>query len=349
MNTELYEIIENPDLGILMHDGCRLSARTWMPIDAQKKPVPAVLEFLPYRKRDGTTARDCLTHPYFAKRGYACIRVDMRGNGDSHGLMDDEYSSQEMADALFTMIGFAQSWCNGMVGMMGISWGGFNSLQAAALHPKNLKAIITLCSSVDRYADDIHYKGGCLLNENLGWGATMWAYSSRSPDPALVGRKWRAMWFERMKEQPFLPIKWLQHQNRDAYWKHGSVCEDFTSIEAATLAIGGWADAYKNAVPTLIKKLQAPAKGIIGPWAHKYPHFALPKPRIGFLQEATRWWDHWLKGLDTGVLNDTRFAVYLMDGVRPKTKYEKRDGKWINGEDLDKNTKKQFGIWTNQT
>ena len=85
LSDRLNDIIEMPDLGILMPDGCRLSARAWMPVNAQEKPIPAILEFLPYRKRDGTTARDCRTHPYFAKRGYACIRVDMRGNGDSDG------------------------------------------------------------------------------------------------------------------------------------------------------------------------------------------------------------------------------------------------------------------------
>ena len=100
---ELCDIVEMPDLGIFMPDGCRLSARTWMPVSAQDKPVPAILEFLPYRKRDGTPARDGVTHRYFAQRGYACIRVDMRGNGDSEGLMDDEYSKQEMMDALATI------------------------------------------------------------------------------------------------------------------------------------------------------------------------------------------------------------------------------------------------------
>jgi putative CocE/NonD family hydrolase len=317
-------------MGITMPDGCRLSARTWMPDDASNNPVPAILEFLPYRKRDGTTARDSLTHPYFAKRGYACIRVDMRGNGDSQGLMDDEYTLQELDDAVATIKWLAkQPWCSGNVGMMGISWGGFNALQVAALQPSALKAIITLCSTVDRYADDIHYKGGCLLNENLGWGSTMWAYSSRAPDPALVGTEWREMWIDRLKAEPFLPYIWLNHQNRDAYWKHGSVCEDYTAIKAAVLAIGGWGDAYKNTVSNLLENISAPVKGIVGPWMHKYPHFAAPEPRIGFLQEALRWWDHWLKDFDRGVEDDPDYTAYLMDGVRPQTRYEHRYGHWI--------------------
>ena len=172
-NTPL-SLIEDPDMGIPLSDGCRLSARVWRPENSDSAPVPVILEYLPYRKRDGTTARDALTHPWFAERGYACVRVDMRGNGDSYGVMEDEYTPQEQADCIEVINWLAaQPWCSGTVGMMGISWGGFNGLQVAAHAPEPLKAVITLCSTVDRFADDIHYKGGCLLNENLGWGATM--------------------------------------------------------------------------------------------------------------------------------------------------------------------------------
>ncbi|KIN61756.1 X-Pro dipeptidyl-peptidase family protein [Sulfitobacter noctilucae] len=324
----LREITETPDLGITLSDGCRLSARVWMPEDAGDDPVPVILEYLPYRKRDGTCARDALTHPWFARRGYACLRVDIRGNGDSQGVMEDEYTPQELADAVEVIDWVAaQPWCNGKVGMMGISWGGFNGLQVAALAPDPLKAVITLCSTVDRFADDIHYKGGCLLNENLGWGATMWAYSSRAPDPALR-EDWREMWRERLTAEPFLPAVWLRHQRRDAYWQHGSVIENFSTIKAKVLAVGGWGDAYKNAVPQLVEALPG-AKGIVGPWVHKYPHFAAPEPRIGFLQEALRWWDRWLKDLDTGVEDDPDYRAYLMDGVRPAAWYTERKGRWI--------------------
>lgn len=333
VETFPHKITEQADMGIVMPDGCRLSARVWMPEEADENPVPAILEFLPYRKRDGTTARDNLTHPYFAGHGYACLRVDMRGNGDSEGLMEDEYSEQELQDACDVIKWIAaQSWSTGKVGMMGISWGGFNSLQVAAMQPDALKAIITLCSTDDRYADDIHYKGGLLLNENLGWGATMLSYSSRAPDPALVGEKWRDMWLERLDNEPFLPAVWLNHQTRDGYWQRGSVCEDFSKIKAATLAIGGWGDAYKNAVSRLMTGITAPVKGIIGPWVHKYPHFAVPGPRIGFLQEALRWWDRWLKDIETGVENDPAYRGYLMDSVRPKSWYTERPGRWIAEE-----------------
>ncbi len=321
---------ETENLWITLKDGCRLAARTWMPQDAETDPVPAILEYLPYRKRDGTAVRDQLTHPYFAGYGYACLRVDMRGNGESDGVMNDEYTEQEQRDCLELIEWIAaQPWCSGAVGMIGISWGGFNGLQVAWHQPEPLKAVITLCSTDDRYADDIHYKGGCILNENLGWAATMLSYSSRPADPALFGPQWRENWLQRLADNPLLAQTWLDHPWRDDYWKHGSVSEDFSRIKAAVLAVGGWGDAYSNAVPRLVNGLSSPAKGIIGPWAHKYPHFAIPEPRIGFLQEALRWWDHWLKGEDTGAADDPAMRTYIQDSLPPKTMYTERPGRWV--------------------
>ncbi|MCP5080116.1 MAG: CocE/NonD family hydrolase [Alphaproteobacteria bacterium] len=324
---------ETENLWITLSDGCRVAARTWMPEDAEARPVPAILEFLPYRKRDGTAVRDELTHPYFAGYGYACLRVDMRGNGESDGLMADEYAAQEQEDCLELIEWIAaQPWCSGTVGMIGISWGGFNGLQVAWHQPEPLKAVITICSTDDRYSDDIHYKGGCILNENLGWAATMLSYSSRPADPALVGEEWRGNWLNRLENNPLLALTWLGHPWRDDYWKHGSICEDFSRIKAAVLAVGGWGDAYSNTVPRLVNGLSSPVKGIIGPWAHKYPHFAIPEPRIGFLQEALRWWDHWLKGEETGVTDDPAMRSYIQDSLPPKTMYEERPGRWVEDD-----------------
>ncbi|MFD1507814.1 CocE/NonD family hydrolase [Lacimonas salitolerans] len=332
--SALRPVKETPDMRITLSDGCVLSARVWMPADAGDDPVPAILEYLPYRKRDGTAARDALTHPWFAARGYACIRVDMRGNGDSDGLMMDEYIPQELADAV-EVIGWlaAQPWCSGRVGMMGISWGGFNGLQVAYMQPEPLKAVISLCSTVDRFADDIHFKGGCLLGENFGWSSVMWAYSSRPPDPALRA-DWREVWLQRLEAEPLLISTWLRHQRRDAYWQHGSICEDYSRIKAKVLAISGWGDGYLNTVPHLVRNIPG-TKGINGPWIHKYPHFAVPEPRIGFLQEALRWWDRWLKDIDTGVEDDPAYRHYLMDGARPDRSYAARPGRWLADDGVD--------------
>lgn len=328
-----HSIREDADVGILMPDGCRLSARIWRPIDADTTPVPAILEYLPYRKRDGTAGRDARTHPYFAGHGYAAVRVDMRGNGDSDGLMDDEYTAQEMHDALDVIAWLTeQPWCDGNVGMMGISWGGFNGLQIAALAPPALKAVVSLCATVDRFADDIHWKGGCLLGVNFAWAATMLAYSSRPPDPAIVGDRWRELWLSRLRAQPHLIERWLSHNTRDDYWRHGSICEDYPMLRAPVLAIGGWHDGYRNTPSHLVANLNAPVKAIVGPWNHKYPHIAAPTPAIGFCQEALRWWDRWLKGVDTGVENDPAYRTWLMDPIAPDRRVSHRPGRWITEE-----------------
>ena len=302
-----------------------------MPDDAEQKPVPAILELIPYRKRDGTIERDEITHPWFAGHGYASVRVDIRGNGESEGLMSDEYTPQELQDGCDIIEWLSkQSWCNGKVGMMGISWGGFNGLQVAALNPPALKAVISVCSTVDRYADDIHYKGGCLLGENFGWATTMLAYSSRPPDPQIVGDNyWLEMWKHRLNNLPYNWSEWHRHQHRDDYWKHGSVCEDYSAISAAVLSIGGWHDGYRNTISHLVENLDAPVKGIVGPWIHKYPHYAGPQPAIGFLQEAKRWWDKWLYDEETDVESDPDYRVWLMDSLKPKRWWDERPGRWI--------------------
>jgi putative CocE/NonD family hydrolase len=326
------QILEEENAQIPLKDGVTLAARIWRPQDSDDHPVPAILEFLPYRKRDGTAVRDHLTHPYFAGHGYACVRVDMRGNGESEGLMWDEYLKEEQDDCIEVLEWIAaQPWSTGRAGMIGISWGGFNGLQVAMRQPESLKAVITICSTVDRYADDIHYKGGCLLDENLGWSTTMMSFSSRPPDPALVGERWREMWRERLENLPHLMETWLEHQQHDDYWRHGSLQEDYGSVQCPVLAVGGWSDAYKNAVPALVENLkQVPCKGIVGPWIHKYPHFAEPGPRIGFLQECLRWWDRWLKDENTGVENDPDYRVFRQDCDEPKARYEERKGEWIS-------------------
>jgi len=322
------KVIENS--WIPLPDGTRLAARLWLPADAERRPVPALLEYLPYRKRDFMRGRDSPMHHYFAGHGYASIRVDIRGAGDSEGLTGDEYTRIEHDDATAVIAWLAaQPWCSGAVGMFGISWGGFNSLQVAARAPAALKAIITLCAADDRYADDAHYMGGCLLNENLTWGTAFFMYSALPPDPEIVGARWRAMWQERLENAVLFPAHWLRHQRRDAYWKHGSVCEDYAALRCPVYAVGGWADAYSNAVPRLLQRLGVPRKGLIGPWSHAYPHISVPGPAVGFLQEALRWWDYWLKGIDTGIMSEPMLRVWMEESTLPQPQYATRPGRWV--------------------
>jgi predicted acyl esterase len=313
-----------------MSDGTRLAAKIWLPRDARVNPVPAVLEYIPYRKRDTTSERDALNHPYFAGHGYASVRVDIRGSGDSEGILTDEYLKQEQDDGIEILKWLsAQPWCDGNVGIIGISWGGFNGLQIAARRPPELKAVISVCSTDDRYADDVHYMGGTLLGDNLSWASVMFAFNSCPPDPEIVGDKWRKMWMERLEKSGLWLDRWLRHQIRDDYWKHGSICEDFSAVQCPVMAVSGWADGYTNAVFRLLEKLEAPRLGLVGPWSHKYPHMGKPGPAIGFLQECVRWWDQWLKGQETGIMEKPMLRAWMQDSVPPTTSYKTRPGKWV--------------------
>ncbi len=324
------EVREIENIWIPMPDGVQLAARIWLPEDAVADPVPAILEYLPYRKRDGTVARDHLTHPYFAGFGYAGVRVDMRGTGDSEGVCKGEYLLQEQDDCLAVMEWLSnQPWCSGKVGMIGISWGGFNGLQVAARRPPQLGAVISLCSTDDRYADDIHFMGGAMLGEKLGWGATAFTIANTPPDPLIVGERWRDMWIERLRGNGLWLLDWLKHQRRDEFYAHGSICENYDAVAVPVYLVGGWADGYTNAILRMLENLSCPKKGLIGPWAHKYPHFALPGPRIGFLQECLRWWDQHLKGRDTGIMDEPELRAWVNHSVEPRPYYESRPGHWV--------------------
>ncbi|SFP80583.1 CocE/NonD family hydrolase [Tranquillimonas alkanivorans] len=327
-----HEIIEEENVFIPVTDGLHLAARIWRPKDAG--PVPAILEYIPYRKRFGTTVRDEHTHKYLAGHGYACVRLDIRGSGESEGVLIDEYLPSELHDGVAALHWIAdQEWCDGNIGMMGISWGGFNGLQIAAMQPEPLKAIVTIASTDDRYSDDIHHMGGTLLGDNLSWSSVMFSYNTMPPDPALVGERWRDMWMERLEGSGLWLKTWLQHQRRDAYWRHGSVCEDYSDIKIPVFAVSGWADGYTNSVFRLMENLDVPRKGLVGPWGHIYPHFGRPGPAIDFLGELLRWWDKWLKGKDTGVEDDPMVCAWMQDSMPPNPEYDYRPGHWV-GEDV---------------
>lgn len=319
---------------ITLSDGCRLFARTVLPRDADDDPVPAVLEYLPYRLSDGTAHRDATQHPYFAGHGYASVRVDIRGTGNSDGILMDEYLPQEQEDACEVIAWLAeQPWCTGSVGMYGKSWGGFNGLQVAARRPPALRAVISAYFTDDRYADDVHYMGGCVLaHEALSWASYMLGINALPPDPQIVGDRWREMWLQRLQRTPFFLEQWLRHQRRDEFWQQGSICEDFGALQAPTLLVGGWADGYTNPVGRTLEGLLnagVPCRALIGPWSHAWPEVAQPGPQIGFLQECVRWWDHWLRGADNGAMDTPLLRAWMQEYDAPAAFHPRRSGRWV--------------------
>ena len=324
----MIEVIET--VWIPMPDGVKLAARLWLPEGAREKPVPCILEYIPYRRRDRTRMRDEAAHPLFADAGYAAIRVDQRGCGDSEGVMLDEYADIETDDGVSVIEWIAaQDWCDGGVGMFGKSWGAYNSFQVAARRPPALKAIAPVMGTDDRWLEDIHFYGGVLASDNFWWGSIMQLYNAMPPDPAIVGDRWRDMWKERLDAMTYWPAQWMEHQTHDEMWRRGSISENYDDIEIPVYFFGGWADLFRDTPFRIAERLKGPLKVLMGPWAHLYPHEGVPGPRMDFIDELIRFWDHCLKSRDTGLMDEPPLRFYLQESVPPSGSHRVRPGRWV--------------------
>jgi len=315
-------------LWIPMPDGVRLAARLWLPAAAPHAPVPALFEYIPYRKADMVRARDERNHPFLAGHGYACLRVDMRGSGDSEGHMPDMYSEAELADARHVIAWIAaQPWCDGQVGMFGTSWGGTAALQANIDAPEALKAVIAVCATHDRYEDDIHHIGGCVLTDTFEWGATLPVILAAPPTPC-AGDDWHALWQRRLDTLTFPVEAWLREEGRGSYWRHGSVIHRAERLSRPVLAVGGWTDRYANSVMSLVAARPDLVWGVVGPWGHHYPDHGNPGPAIGFQHLALDWWDRWMKA-GKAKPDWPRLRVWLREFDPPADSLTVRNGRWI--------------------
>lgn len=310
-------------------DGVALRGRLWLPADPARRPAPVVLEYIPYRTRDAYSAADDHWGETLASHGIGFARIDIRGSGDSEGLLHDEYLATEQDDAVAIIAWLAkQPWCNGAVGMRGISWGGFSTLQTAMRRPPALKAIMPMACSDRRFTDDAHFIGGCLGLTNFKWGINFKAVMAAPPDPAIVGAGWERMWRERLEASPAIIARWAGHAREDAYWRHGSLHFDSAAITCPTYVVGGWADAYVHSVPRLLETLRCPRKALVGPWGHTYPWLGGPGPALDWVWEEVRWWSHWLRGEATGIMAEPTLRFYLPDTVPAQSAPNATPGRW---------------------
>jgi putative CocE/NonD family hydrolase len=321
-------VVDNQWIGL--KDGTQLSARLWLPENADKTPAPVVWEYIPYRKRDLYRAHDDLWGLTLAQYGIAYARVDARGSGDSQGILVDEYLEQELTDGVEVIAWLArQTWSSGAVGMRGISWGGINTLQIAALAPPELKAIMPMCCTDTRYTDDAHYIGGALGLTDLQWGVQFKAVMAMPPDPAIVGEGWREQWRQRLDATPAILEKWLSHQRDDAYWQRGSVSGDYHRIQCPVYVVDGWVDTYVNTVTRILAHVTAPRKALVGPWAHNYPESASPGPSLEWAYEEVRWWKHWLAGVQTGIMDEPMLRAYMPYRTSSEVYPADTPGRWV--------------------
>ena len=310
-----------------MSDGMRMALTLHLP-DGEG-PWPVVYEARPYRKDDfspgGSDAR------LVAEGGLAVCRADVRGTGSSEGSAVDEYTARELQDHVETIEWLAaQPWSNGNVGMYGTSYSGFNSLQVAALGPPALKAIIPIFATDRRYTDDVHYGGGVRRGiDFLDYPVYMVAMNALPPVPTVFGEGWREEWLRRIETNEPWELGWLEHQNEDDFWRHGSVWHGgYERINAATMIIAGHADGYHNMAFRGFEALKAPKRLLFGPWSHMSPRLSMPGPRIDHVPEMIRWWHRWLRGDDNGVDREPPVVVFARRPTPPEPDLEDHRGEW---------------------
>jgi uncharacterized protein len=313
------------EVWIPMPDGVRLAADLHKPHGApEDMQFPVLLEYLPYRKTEARSGSYSM-YSYFVQRGYVVARVDIRGTGNSEGrLIPHEYSDQELEDGEEVIAWLAsRDWSNGNVGMFGISWGGFNSIQMAARNPPALKAIIAVDATEDLFQDDVHYMDGIMHLDSWEMSMDLSAARPGAPDYTIDEE-----YFEnRFDAEPWM-MTYKRQQRDGAFWDRASVRDRYEAIRIPSFHIGGWYDGYRDSVPRMLEHVKAPVKAMIGPWSHTMPNTPYPEPGMEWRFEAVRWFDQWLKGIDTGIMEEPRFAVYVREWHPPGPYLEHAPGYW---------------------
>jgi uncharacterized protein len=308
---------------IPMRDGVKLGANLVRPDRPDPKiKYPALLTYDPYRGTEGDSLPQM---GYYAEHGYYGAHVDLRGSGMSQGMeVPNEYSEQERRDAEDIIAWLAaQPWSNGKVGMFGTSYGGYNSIQVAMLNAPALKAIIPTFATDDVFTDDIIFYDGALQCEALArWPFFMIALSGLPGRPDYDYNTPEARY--RVEQEPWV-FEMLRHHTEDAFWQRLSLRPHYEAIKIPTMMVSGWLDQCTDSFPRMMEHLTAPTRVVVGPWTHG---IGLPGPAIHIQYESLRWWDKWLKGIDTGVTEEPKVAMYVNHSYKPSLDIKDIPGEW---------------------
>lgn len=278
------------------------------------EPVPALITLLPYRKdhKGGSTSPSA---HWFAERGYANVLVDITGIGSSDGLRRPEFDPSNGDDAL-AVIRWAsgQPWCTGAIGMWGISYGAITTMRTASLQPPGLKAIIPVSHGLNPGTDTIHPDGArgdfhALANR----GSAMLAQQLLPPLINYASPAEQQRWRRRLHETDPAFVDFARHSPTHPVWKDRAIRGEDILVPA--LCVGGWRDPFPGPLIEAFERMRGPKKLLVGPWGHVLPHESVHEP-IDFLPMALRWWDHWLCGSDTGVMDEPAVTVWV-EGDQP--------------------------------
>ena len=341
IEVEEISVLTIREVMIPMPDGIQLAADLYMPAGIPAgEHLPVLLEYTPYRKNDSRGSKYRM-YTYFIKRGYVVARVDIRGTGNSQGrTIPYEYSEIELSDGDAVIAWLAkQDWSNGNVGMFGISWGGFNSIQMAVRKPPALKAFMALMATEDLYQEDVHYMDGIIHIDS--W---MMSHDLSNAMPGAPEFRLDEDWLRNRFEVEPSVFTYMREQRDGSFWDRASARDKYEQIQIPGYYIGGWYDGYRDSPPRMLEHVKAPVKAMIGPWDHYYPHNAWPAPQVEWRHEAVRWFDQWLKGIDTGILDEPRFAVYVRDWHPPGPGVDEIPGhwRWEEGWPIERSITKTF-------
>jgi uncharacterized protein len=274
-------------------DGVELAADLYLPSGSGRHPV--LVSYYPYHKDDVIGAAYEYANRYFAENGYATLLVDFRGLGGSSGVARPAMDHSEGADgAAIVEWAARRPWCDGNVGMWGLSYGGITSLATAAMRPPSLKAIAPMMATDDIY-HHWFYPGGCpnLMGVYGVWGPMMLAFQLMPPMFHDHGGRWEDVWEHRLEHaRPYL-LDWPEHRHFDDYWRARVI--DSSAITVPTFLIGGWRDIFPEAMVDVYRKIGADRQLLMGPWLHTQPDQS-PFDAVEHLPAMLQWWDRWLRG-----------------------------------------------------
>jgi putative CocE/NonD family hydrolase len=327
------------DVRIPVRDGLEMAANLWLPGARSDRPgetFPAILEMIPYGKDSWRRNTDTGRGEWFAARGFAFCRLDVRGTGGSPGIALDEYMPDQTQDGYDAVEWLAaQPWCNGRVGMWGISWGGFTSIQVAMLRPPHLRAILPMYATDDRYRDDVHLRGGCVTaSEKSQYAVSQLGMNAMPPLPAVRGPgwrdgPWREQWRERLEHTPPWLLAWLREQTDGPYWRHGSLAPDYGALDCAVFVVAGWNDSYVDPAFRMQERCRnVPIRTLVGNWVHSLPDEAYPGPNLNWLHEAVRFFGAHLRGDATGWDDEPAITWYEHSWAEPEAFPAAWPGRW---------------------
>jgi putative CocE/NonD family hydrolase len=319
---------------VRMRDGVTLYADVYRPVAEGRFPV--LLSVTPYSTERFPSAYDAAV--YFAQRGYVYVFQDVRGRHESEGIWEPFRHDEK--DAYDTIEWAAkQPWSDGKVAMQGGSYLGQNQWRAAQSAPPGLVTIFPMVASTSIYHDWITLNGGWRLSFNFGWGPVRQEsrIMQNTGPHTLAGT--RASHYDQV--QWHLPLTtmqqlvgrkarfyddWLANPDYNDYWKPYNVEELFDRIAIPVHTLGGWFDIFSQG--TLRGYVGMSRKGateqarrgsnlVIGPWGHgpSQKTGAIdfgPDANVNALAVQLRWYDHWLKGIDSGLAKEPPVKLFVM-------------------------------------